>query len=401
MRGGNTKRVSVALSVAAICFMSRGAQASDFFNLSATGTTTTVSANGSNVLNLADELIQRDSQFASLSGQAVTGSLRFGTLNHAINFTENAGGTSATLTIPSTGFTRTFTAANSAALDTQIRNFLKTDGANAYADLIKVVDRTSPVAATDGNPLSSTAVIADDPFNRFGLRPLPPSGSSEFRVESDGGVDRAGGINGNFADLDFSGNWALTANIGLSLGTDLQYLNQGGSTSYTVAEVLALPVVVMEQPHDTFYWEVTPWGFGGLAASYDEAAGTVLVGGGLTSSVGFRAGDFTFAVADQGSYGTDVGVTVDGYDFHVPVNQWILKNGASVSWRPGNGPISFDGAGSVTNFLQDAAVPLYYTGEAGIAYHFSPHWSIRASYVGDFAPHYTVTGGELELLARF
>ena len=41
--------------------------------------------------------------------------------------------TSATLTIPTTGFTKTFTAANEDELEDQIEDFFKKEGADAYA----------------------------------------------------------------------------------------------------------------------------------------------------------------------------------------------------------------------------------------------------------------------------
>src|SRR5438874_7193331 len=93
-------------------FGALAARANDPFTLTASGGGTNVTASSNNVVDLAGNLINSESQFLSLANKNVTGTLRYGGLNNAVLFTRDAAGTSATLTIPSTGFNKTFTAAN-------------------------------------------------------------------------------------------------------------------------------------------------------------------------------------------------------------------------------------------------------------------------------------------------
>src|SRR3954471_3460155 len=90
--------------------------AADPFSLTASGSSSTITANGNNLVDLAGNLIDSKDQFATLNNQNVSGALRYGGLNNAVLFSRNAAGTSATLTIPSTGFSRTFTAATQSQL---------------------------------------------------------------------------------------------------------------------------------------------------------------------------------------------------------------------------------------------------------------------------------------------
>src|SRR5438552_2117012 len=109
------------------------AHAEDPFTLTASGGGNNVSASSNNVVDLAGDLIDRKNDFLALNGTSLNGSLRYGELNNAVLFSENAAGTSATITIPSTGFSKTFNAANQGALRDQIEDFFKKNGADAYA----------------------------------------------------------------------------------------------------------------------------------------------------------------------------------------------------------------------------------------------------------------------------
>jgi hypothetical protein len=397
-------RAATLFVFATIAICAPAAHAGDFFNLTASGTSTTVSTNGSNLFNLTDNLINEQGPYASLAGQNVNGSLRFGPQSGAILFSENAIGTSATLTIPSTGFTKTFTGANPSDLQSQIHDFLKHDGQNAYSQFIAELDKTSPVAVVDGNPQASTAVIATGAFNIFGLSSEVSSttgGGGALRFEANGAELRAGGINGDLAGVDFGFDIPFSRVVGLTFNTVYQSSFIGGASTYTVGEILGLPIKLIPSSTQGLSWELTPWGFGGLSASYDEASGTILVGGGGTSSLAWRMGPLTFTLADQISYAADAGVTVDDYNFDVPVNQWILKNGGRVAFNPANGPLFLDAGVTYTNFLRDAAVPNYWTPSAGVGFNFGRYSSLRLSYEGDFGHSYHVNGAAINLIIAY
>src|SRR5436190_3023459 len=100
-----------------ITLIAANVRAADPFSLSESGGGNTVTANGNNLVDLAGNLIDAKDQFATLNNQNVSANLRYGGLNNAVLLSRNAAGTNATLTIPSTGFSRTFTAANQSQLE--------------------------------------------------------------------------------------------------------------------------------------------------------------------------------------------------------------------------------------------------------------------------------------------
>lgn len=390
---------------AAIVLLSAGiCRGDDFFQVMALGTGgTTVNAQGGDVIHLVNNLINEQNQFATLSGQGFTSSLTYGGVKNAAVFTENSAGTRATLTFPSTGFTKTFTATANESLQTEIENFIKSDGADAYGNFLREINRISPVAEIDGNPQASTAVIADQAFSDFGFDPVAAGRHGEFRITADGGGASAAGIDGYFAQLQMTDDFALCNCVSLTWSLGGQYRVMGGSEAYTVDSIIGLPIAIAHQePHDGFAWEITPWGFGGLSASVDQAAGDVLVGGGGTSSMDYRLGPFVFTLADQINYGGSIGVSYGNYSFDVPVTQWITKNGMDLAFAPLGGFGFIDGGIALTDFLAHAAVPDYWSPEFGIGLNLGRGSYLRVAYEGDFGQQgYRANGANVILALRF
>jgi hypothetical protein len=402
---GFTYRIGFALlAIVASASFAKADSGNDFFTITATGTTSgSATASGGTLLRLTDDLLKQQNNFAPLAGQGFNGALSYGGVSNAIQFSENPSQTSATLTIPSTGFTKTFNGTSAADLQSQIRTFIEQDGSQAYSQFLRSIDEMSPVAAIDGNPQASTAFVATDSFQRFGMHrtvsddPLTWNNKLDFRIDVTGGTDSAAGFNGNYADLSVDADWRISDNVGLSVATLVQYRDIGDSAAYTVGEVIGIPVTLINRTGPGFSWEITPWGFVALAASYDQVSGSLLVGAGGTSSFNYQIGDFTFTVANQVDYAGDVALVFDKYHFDTRVNQWILKNGGKVSWNPWGKMLFVDGGISYSNFLHPAAVPNYWTGTAGIGLKLGRYSSLRVGYTGDFCNKYHSNGGDVTL----
>jgi hypothetical protein len=406
MRIGSSIATFAAAGITAILLCVQPARGGDFFSLTATGTSSSVTAQGSNVINLTENLINEDKQFSSLAGQNISASLTYGGVPHAIEFTENASQTSATLTIPVTGFSKTFTGTSASDLQTQITDFVKSDGAAAYSSFLQAIDNKSVVAALDGNPQAATAEIASDAYSRYGTQPTfdqPLQGPGHWtisNIDGNGGITRASGFDGSYGGVTLSGYYRLTDNLYLADGILAEYNNVGGAEVVTVDENVGLPIRIILRPDDTtgFAWQVTPWGFIGISGSYDEAEGAVLVGGGATSNLSYKFNNnVTLGLIDQGNYTGHIGVTVENYNFDVPIDQWILQNGLQAVWQPGGGGVLLDIGGAYDNLLRHAAIPQYWTGTAGVGVKFGSSTLLRIGYVGDYARHYTSTGGQATL----
>src|SRR2546429_818509 len=89
-----------------------GVLAADPFSVIATttsGTPTSVSASGSRVVDLVRDVVRNESAFSSLGNRDIAANFRYAGENNAILINKNAASTSATVTIPSINFTKTFT----------------------------------------------------------------------------------------------------------------------------------------------------------------------------------------------------------------------------------------------------------------------------------------------------
>jgi hypothetical protein len=351
-------------------------------------------------------MIEGQGQFAGVAGQNITASLTYGGVPHALLFSENAAQTSATISIPATGFSQTFNAADASDLQTQIKNFIKQNGAGAYAEFIKSINQTSMAATVDGNPLSFTAFVSDIAFNHFGLNstlsqaPMNGSNDGQDRVDLAGGYQRTEGLDGGYAQLALESDWRFTSNVALSFNLGLQYRDMGGSESDFATGVVGLPITILNQ-NGGLAWQVTPWVFAGAGASVDQVAGAVLLGGGGTSELSLQLADFTFSLADQINYGGGVPVAFDDDTFDTDVDQWILKNGVKVFFAPGQGPFFAEAGISYSTILNPAAVRDYWTPEVGVGFLFNPSSGIKFDYSGDFAKGYSQNGGMLSLFLSY
>ena len=157
--------------LAAALAVAPAALAADPFVLTAdttSGPPATVTASGSNLADLVQDLVETRDAFGAFDGQAFRAALDYGGVRNAIRFEQNAAGTSSTLSIPSTGFSRTFTGANEAEVRRKIEDFLLKDGAQAYARFLREVNERSTIGVTDGNPLAATALLANYSSFEFG-----------------------------------------------------------------------------------------------------------------------------------------------------------------------------------------------------------------------------------------
>jgi hypothetical protein len=402
-----TTVAGLALAVVAVAVSP--ARADDPFSLTATGGGTTITASSNNVIDLATDLIKTQDEFAALSGRSSTATLRYGGLDNAVLVTRNAAGTSATITIPSTGFTRTFTASNEDALKDQIEDFFKDQGANEYAKFLRSINEQTTLGVVDGNPLSATALMADASFYRFGFQsprfdigegPRLPAG---FQVDLAGGTAESDDADGWYARAGIGNTFRFGDRVGLSLNLDYRYRDVEGAAVHQLVNTNALPIGII-LPGDTggLSWTVAPAFVIGVGGSWDLAAGGFPIGGQITSSLAYRAGGWTFVLANQYGFYQGLGITLSDWDFETDVDQQILKNGVQVIRTLGRDGRGFVDAGvAYTNFLNDASTDGYRSPDVGIGFRFGSGSGVRVGYHGDFADNFTTHGGDVTLFITF
>lgn len=390
------------------------ARAGDLFTVNAqttSGTPTSLTVSGKNLSDLVTNLVQGQNQFASLSGQNSTATLDYAGIKNAITINKNAANTAATVSIPSIGLTKSFTAANADDLKNQIINYVKQNGASEYGQFLRVVNASTAVGVTDGNPLAATAMLSNHQYFTFGLQQSPwpttspekldAASTSNLRFDASGGIVREAGGNGYFASGSFDTAIRFANPVALVVSTPFLYRNFQGSNTYEVGGEVALPIgIIPTKGSGSLSWTLTPAGMVGAAGSVELAAGGTFAGGSLTSSLSYQLGATTFTLANHYSYFRGYPIAIGDYHFDTDLEQQVLKNGLKVTQSFGD-VLYVDASITHTDLLNRAAIRRWWTPGAGIGVRFGPHAGLRLGYTGDFASGYTSHGANAQLYFNF
>ena len=396
----------VAPLLCASCAFTPTVKAEDPFTLTAQGGPFTATASGEDTVDLISNLIESEAEFEPLANNPIGASLRYGEEANAVLLTRNAGGTTATLTIPSTGFTRTFNAANEDELEEEIEDFLRGDGADAYADFLAEMAKRTSLGVNDGNPLATTSTLADLGFYRFGYRvripgdePIRLAGGWDVRLL--GGVSETDAFDGWFAGLGIGKNWRLGDRVGITWASNFRYRDVEGASVYQTGTTIGLPIALITSDDDSgLSWHVTPAFVGGFGGSWDLAAGGFLAGGQITSSLALRAAGFTFVLANQAGFYEGLPIEISDFRFETDTSQTILKNGVQVIRDLGDDAYVDVGV-ALTNLLDDAFVDDYLSADAGVTLRLGSRSGLRLGYHGDFSDEFDTHGGNASLFFSY
>ena len=374
-----------------------------------TGAPTQATVSGSSIIDLVENLIESQGQFANFQNQGFDASLNYGAITDAIQFQRNAAGTSATVTIPSTGFSRTFTGGNETEVREQIEDFLLQEGAREYARFMRQVNERSLLGVTDGNPQAATAILSNSAFARFGLHRSPMDANSlvggtpyggGLRLDLNGGVvdtDEGDGIhvNGSLSSISRLGD-----RIGIAIASPFSYREVEDAKVYMGGLEIGIPIVLWKPIIGRGpIWLVTPHVVGAAAGSEELAAGGLFFGGGGTSSLSLPLGDLAALTVGGGLYfyqGYELEIA--DYAFDTDLNQEVGKIGAKLTQALG--PVFLDVGITYTDFFQESAVDNYVTPTLGIGTGFGSV-GLRVAYQGDFADGYRSHGGMVSLYLNY
>lgn len=360
----------------------RDLRAEDLFNVSVSPGGTTVG--GSSLLNLVDKIINGKDEFSAFNGPglAYVGTLKYGNVQNAMNFSMNAPRNSATLNIPSIGFSQTFSGANQADLENQIENFLKKDGASVYARFLKSMAAQSLVAVTDGNPNSTTANAAAQAYQNYAMtfaetreEKEAPKGAGGDRVAlgiiADIGAFDANGIKGTAYSLPMFARFKLTERVGLNFDIPLSYIDIAGAKVFGIGLGMGVPVkVILKTKDNPWSWQLAPFAGANASASKDLLAGGLIANGGINSLLAHDFGSFTLSMGNHLSVYEGVPITLQSYKFDPGVSQQILKNGFKLDVPLGQRWI-VDVYAIHTKFLAAAGLDQYVTVGGELGYRFA------------------------------
>lgn len=360
-----------------------------------TGPAVTVTAGGPNLFDFLDSLVNAQGDFQAIHNRPFSANMTFLGVGNAITFATNNTGTAATLTLAPIGFTRTFTGANSQAVNDQIEDFFKKDGATTIAAFLKAIAKTSPIAVTDGNPNASTAVAANAVFASQGFTSADEFGG-EFSPDDaaatgadakprfggialgmNAGKFSAGGFDGTMYDFSVTPLNFGNDTVRLLMPVDFNYLKLDAGSEVAGAGInFALPIRVSQMSKtNPWNWRITPLAGINVRGSLDLASLSPLWQAGIISTVDYKAAPkLVVSMVNQFTMHKSFSVKYDDLDFDPEIDQQILKNGFRFV-TPLTRRVIADAFIVNTRFLKDAAVKDFMSYGASLAFRVTRSWN--------------------------
>jgi hypothetical protein len=352
--------------------------------------------------DLLDDLLNTRGSFTPYASTDFSASFTFLGISNAILASSNIAGTQVELQIPGINFTRTFSGSSRSDVESQIHDFFIKDGSEIVGDFLKYVARHSAVAVTDGNPSSSTAIMANGSFFSNGFTPASeitsaaaetaPSAEpnlSGLGIGLNSGQFTANGMKGTFTDFAIPFKLGLSDRVSLSGSIPLNLLSVEGAKIYGIGLNLGVPVrILIMDKENPINWRLTPLVAISARGSEDLAGGGAIWMAGINSSVDYRVSSrLIVCMANQFTTHEGLDVRYANYDFNPDVNQQMLKNGVRLVT-----PLSSRTTGEVfvieTNYLKAAAVRDFTTIGASVAYRLTSKANITLGANYDTGSNY-------------
>lgn len=359
------------------------------------------------VPDLISAFIQHEGQFSGLSGLKSQASLNYLGVDDALTIVYDSSSHTATVTSSVTGLNRTFVGTSTQDLDDQLEAFVKSEGANEWAAILKEINKRSAASISDGNPSAATAVLANSTFNaamdsiedlfqQIGEQQDGDRASSDLGFGLNGGkfkVTLPDGreVEGSNTNLEIPYKKRFNETVSLSMVIPLGWTDLEGAKAYHVGLNLGLPLDLVKMSADKrLSWKLTPVGGVLARGSADYASGAALYHLGLASSLTYKIGKTSFiSYGAQLSHYESFKVEFDDVEIDPSISQQILKNGLRLTHFFGtNNRWVAQGMYVNTIFLEDAAVDTYHTLGAGLSYRFSKKITVGLHGNYDFGDNY-------------
>lgn len=407
--------VVIGLGLALSCGLAAAAGARDLVILEAGG----IRDSGHDVEQLVDDLLTQEGAFSGLAVQpAYTATLDYLGVHHAMVVSASAFGASVVLSIPSTGFSRTFTGTSPNDVENQVEDFLEDDGARELAKFYEETNARTALALLDGNPRSTTALFARGAFDRFGFGARRArAGYDEAHVADWGHVGLGLSVGGGAVDVDDFDS-LYVADAALTLGGDFgpragvyltllgQYRDYDGASIYDAGLELGIPMMLVRPgAGGALGWTVTPFVQTGGGGSRNLLSGGFLIGGGGVSSLSYHFDYLDLTMGNELAYygGVPLG-EIGGIRIETELDRWITRNGMKAVLYPTGVPgVSLEAGLALTHFLAgDAAVDSYASPFAGVAVELLEFLRLRVGWESDFGENdYAAHTGRVDLGFEF
>lgn len=393
-----------------------------------------VTIESNNLPGLIKNTVNRAGQLAGFTGVNSTTSISYIGIPNAIKLNVNPTGNTVTVSIPSVGFKKTFTGTTPEETQNQVTQYLKKNTDKIWTKFQEIAIAQSPIMVTDGNPGSTTAFLATQTYMRFATHAdlrysaesekdindkrkaeaekagkkfdNPVYKNAEFNVYTTATSYDAEGFDGNQYQVVPSFAWHFDDRVSLYFALPIQYTSVSGANLYSVAGEIAVPVKVFMQRPDEWSegsyvtWQLTPFVDAGGGASTDMISGAFLPGGGLASLVQYDMSNWRFSLGTQFGYYKSVSFQVDGMTVDPGVDQQIFKVGPKATYYIAKG-FYLDAGVAYTQFLQDAAIPNYWTPFGGFGCNITRALDLNLGLRADLASGYTAKTVQFDATWRF
>ena len=351
-----TRRISQAAFLATSLAVTSACSGADPFSISGSTTDfpqTPFSFGDKSLPDLVEGIVRGEGSYSTLANRTFNADLDYLGVRQALNFAVTQFGAvewRAELTTPFKPgvVNRTFIAATREELYAQIEDYLKTSGTEDLARWQKELSALMPFGLMTGNPNSTTALMARDSFNEYGLMATATAAENEGEEEDPGMVGLA--LMGDVSTSSAEGHKAqsysatpflplkLSKRVRLDIGLPLNYTTVDGAQAFRAGLQLAMPMLIVNRnlaEDQPWLWQVTPTGSFQFAGSFDMVGGGALAAGGLTSFLCYDFGKFELSMGNQFSFFESVAMNLGDYDFDPDVSDQIVKNGLKVGVRLG------------------------------------------------------------------
>lgn len=251
----------------------------------------------------------------------------------------NQQGASTTLTSDLTD--RGLFAKDSAALNTnqsvwdQLFDMLQgKDGETAFTKtLAKAWVGQTGIDPVAGNPDSLLAKMTDTSFNLAanGIYDGKPDGLGLFSVKPSYSRSTNNGYVNQTFSVPLEYTYSIDKNSALTVEAPINYTDIDGAKTYDGALDVGYSRVIMRKPKYT--WAVTPNVFVGALGSADMAAGTAVMGAGVSSQVSVPFKAWTVGMTNDVNYVKTAKVKIGDIETPYDLNNILTKNGLEASYQ--------------------------------------------------------------------
>ncbi len=373
-------------ALAVVCLASPG-QAAKLFAIDLTYPGGSLQVENSSLPDLVENLIKNSGAFSVLNSEdTFSGHLRyFGLPNTLLISIDRTDPQIIELRITSvlTDFDTTITGTSEDDIKKKLVDWFYLDGGKAAAELLQEVIKASAAAITDGNPGSTTALMADSTFHTFGLfqgssreqhmRGFEPGAHVGLWIsENSYEIDTpAGPMEGTRTRINIPLWLHLGSRVSFVGNTIFDYNNLEGTEFYGLGADVGLAFrPVLRTDEDRFGWQLTPFIGGYAIGSVDGVTAAIVSQFGLVNRFEWRLFDRALlSFVSQYTTLDNLTVKIDEYELATPINQDILKNGIMLdvplfSLRS----LFANGYFIDTRFLEDSKIDNYQTFGAGLSY---------------------------------